>query len=174
MNRLKKLIKNVSLIFIILILFYYYGGFFLSKESLIEDKMKSIYSTADEFIVEFNNKNNYKTLYVDFDTMSYSLIETKKIGFLWIDDGSSSSNFELDRAFDIEGGYSSNFGTYIIILRNNENIDYITCDLENNESYIFYNWTKNISYIFIESGDWYNGIYKAYDVNNNLIEEIEY
>ena len=176
MNRIKKLVRNTMIIILVLIGFYYYGGFYLSREEYIKDYLKGFYRKENEYILEFNYKNRYKSIIADLDNKTYAVIGTRKIGFLYVSDGSYKYEIDIEKIIDTKYVYDSDMnGLILFIYRNNDQVDYVIFESKDGEKYKIDDWNKNFSIIKID-GNFSNlsveGIYKIYDKNNQLIEEV--
>lgn len=175
MKRNRKLIRNSVLIAIFLFFIYYFGGYYLSKEQCILETMRGLYANESEKILELENGNRSFTLMADEDEKTYSLIGTRKIGFLYRTASSSVGiTIREENKIHISGLYNSDSGMVITVYRNDPSICKIEAALESGETVTFDEWIGNFSGLVLDTGDFYNGIYKAYDTDNQLIEEVSY
>lgn len=173
MNRLKKLIRNTIIVVLILFGFYYYGGFHLSKESYIKDFLKGHYYKENEYILEFNYKNRYKTILADFDNMTYVVVGTQNIGFFYTMDSSGNHEIDIEKSIDTYYTYEIEMnGLILIVYRNNLDVDHVVFETKDGNKYIINSWTKNFGTVRIDGEYVKEGLYKLYDKNNQLIEEI--
>ena len=174
MSRFRKLIRSTIVILSILVGFYYYGGFYLSKEAYIKDFLKGHYYKEDEYILEFNYKNRYKTIYADFDNMTYVVIGSKKLGFLYTQYNSEWHEIDIEKSIDTYYTYEINMnGLMLFVYRNDSSVDYVVFERNDGEKYIIDNWNKNFGIVRIDGKYIAEGIYKIYDKNNQLIDEIK-
>lgn len=175
MNRNRKLIKNSCIIFVILFIIYYFGGFYFSQEKCIIDSNKALHAKETEIIMQFENNNHYRTLMTDKDKSVMGLVGTQKIGFLYTtDSGSHGQVIDKDNSIDITGSYSRELGFIIVVYRNISTVSKVVVELEDGSEFVLSEWKDNFSGILLDKDDWLNGIYKVYNANNELIEEIEY
>jgi hypothetical protein len=67
--------------------------------------------------------------------------------------------------------YDEHLKLCIVLYRVNKNIDYIVAVLENGETVLFDDWSKNFCARLIVSDKRIHGTYYAYDVDDNLIDK---
>lgn len=175
MKRNRKLIRNSVLIAIFLFFIYYFGGYYLSKEQCILETMRGLYANESEKILELENGNRSFTLMADEDEKTYSLIGTRKIGFLYRTASSSVGiTIREENKIHISGLYNSDSGMIITVYRNDPSICKVEAALESGEIITFDEWHGNFAGIVLDKDGWYNGTYKAFDAAGQMVEEISY
>lgn len=175
MKRSKKLFTNTTLILLFLAIIYYLGGFYLSKEQCILETIRGLYGTETEMVMELTNHNRTITLMTNVEEKTISIVGTKKIGFLYQTDSSFIGNtIDEEHTIDISGKYDNDVGMAIFIYRNDKSICRIELSLDSGNTIVFNEWQKDFTGCLIETTDWQNGTYKAYDSNGTLIEEVYY
>lgn len=175
MKRGKKLLINVSIIMVILLGIYYFGGYYISKEQCITETLRALYAYEKDVIMEFEHNNRSYTLLADADQKTYSIVGTRKIGFLYHTD-SSSTGFQIkeEHGIDVFGMYNNEIGTVIFVYRNDKSIAKVDAELENGDVIMLNEWKSDYVGFLLEDSEWLNGTYKAYDDSNQLIEEVCY
>lgn len=177
MNRGKKLIRNLVLIFIVLILFYYFGGYYVSKQQCVLETLRSHYSTETREIMELQQGNYIATLMADKNDETFSIVGAKKAGFFYHTASSSIGNIiDKEKCMTIAGMGSTDYGIFICIYRNDKSIIKVEVQLENGETYFITEWHEDYAgYVRDEKTDWSYGTYKAYNADGELVgEEIYY
>lgn len=175
MKRTKKLLINCSIIAIILFSFYYFGGFYISKEQCVIETVRALYGNETETIMEFQNKNSLITLMANTKEKTFSLVGTKKIGFLYRTASSSvGQKINEDELIEISGLFSSEIGMVIIVYRNDPSIHKIEVVFGNGDTMILEKWESDFVGFMLDSDNWQSATYKAYDIDNQLIDEIYY
>lgn len=171
MKRERKLVRNVFIISIILFIFYYFGGYYLSNKACVEDIIRGLYVEEKDIIMELRHNNEFQTLVADLEKGTYSIIGTRKIGFLYrTSDCSTHQTIKRDSAVHVYYGYSSNIGLYYYVYRNNKAVDKVEVELYNGIKFTLDEWHQDFAGIIVDTDGW-SGVYRAYDVNGNLIEE---
>lgn len=175
MKRGKKLIRNVSIIAILLFLFCYFGGYFISKEACIVDSLRGLHRNERDIAMELTMGNRSYTVVTDMEEKVYSIIGTKRIGFLYHTANSYTGHeIKEEECIDISGMYSSEIGSLIFVHRNDERIARVEMDLEDGSVISLDEWENDFTGIILEEKEWYRGTYKAYDASNQLIGEVYY
>ena len=174
MKRERKLFRNIIIISALLYVFYYFGGYYISKEQCIKETMRSLYVKEDNVIMEIQNDNDIRTLVVDDNLSSVSVIGTRKAGlFYHTASCSTGMNIKKDQAFSIHSSYNSDIGLTSFIYRNNKDIAYIELTLNDGTLVVIDEWHDDFAGVIVDTEEVY-GIYRGYDVNGNLIEERDY
>ena len=169
MNRKKKIVINIIVILIILGGAYYFGGYYISNDQCVQETLRALYATETEKILELKEGNYILTLYADMDNRTYSLVTTKRIGFLY-HTGSSmiGCNMRDEDAFYVTNGYSSDIdGMEIIIYRNDPSITKLEASFDDGTEYVFEEWTKDFIVFTHSSDSWTNAEYTGYDCEGN-------
>ena len=169
--RKKKLIRNIIFIAVICFLHCYFYGYYLSREACILDNTRGLYSETYDEILVLERKNHQMTLLANFETMTHSLAKTVKIGPFYKHQGghSDSSLLMENEDFGFTYCYDEHLKLCIVLYRVNKNIDYIVAVLENGETVLFDDWSKDFCARLIVSDERIHGTYYAYDVDDNLI-----
>lgn len=175
MNRGKKLIRNLAVILVLLLGFYYFGGYYVSRQQCIIETLRGLYGTETREIMELRQGNYIATLMADEDDESFSIVGTKKIGFLYRT-GSSSIGIQNDKKeiLKISGMASSDHGMVIFLCRNNKTIEKVEVLLENGESFTITEWQEDYAGYIREDHNWESGTYKAYNAEGELVGEVYY
>ena len=175
MKRNRKFVINCIIIGIILYCFYYFGGFFFSKEECINDTVRAMYGKTFNIVTEFKKGNEYRTLLVDDNHETTSLVGTKKIGFLYQTGGSNIGHkMRKNQSIEIIGEWTRDFGMILVLYRNTEEVEKVIVQLEDGTTLQFDDWKQNFSGQLLDLDNWYNGAYEVYNSNNECIEVIEY
>ena len=175
MKRGRKIIRNLSIIAILLFLFCYFGGYFISKEKCIADSLRGLYRSEREIATEISYGNRSYTVVTDTKQKVYSIIGTKRIGFLYhVANSYTGHEIKEDECVNISGMYSSEMGSLIVVYRNDPRINRVNAYLENGSLVIFDNWENDFSAVILDGEEWYGGTYKAFDTSNQLIGEVHY
>ena len=173
MKRERKLFRNIIIITLILYVFYYFGGYYISKSQCIEETMRGLYVKEDNIVMEIQNGNAIRTLVVDDNVSSLSVIGTKKVGpFYHTASCSTGMKMKDDENFSIYSSYDSANGLTSFVYRNNKDIAYIELTLDNGTTTVLDDWHEDFAGAIVDTDDIY-GIYRAYDENDVLIEEKE-
>ena len=176
MKRGKKLAINLVLIFAILLGLYYFGGFYFSKEQCVLETLRGLYGTETREVMELRQGNYIFTIMADEAGESFSIVGTKKVGFLYRT-GSSSVGVTIDkeRAIKVSGMFSSDRGGVVAIYRNNPEVVRIEVEMKNGEQHTITEWQENFACFTVnDKKEWHPGTYKAYNAAGELIEEVEY
>lgn len=176
MKRGKKLAINLTLILGILLYIYYFGGYYISKQQCVLETMRGLYGTETKEVMELRQGNHIFTIMADEAGESFSIVGTKKIGFLYRT-GSSSVGVKIDkeRAIKVSGMFSSDWGGVVVIYRNNPEVVRVEVEMKDGERHTITEWQENFAGFFVHSKrEWYPGPYKAYNAAGELIEEVEY
>lgn len=176
MKRGKKLIRNICIIAVLLCGFYYFGGFYLSKEECVRDTIRGLYGNENEVIAELRNKRIYTTIVINEEMKTASVVGTKKYGPFY-HTASSFVGMKMSDSdcIDVDGCWTSERGNMVLVVyRNNQDIAKVEASLEDGSIVTVDEWTKDFAVLSIETEDWLNGTYKAYDSAGNLIGEVEY
>lgn len=175
MKRNRKLFINSCIITILLFCFYYIGRYYISQDDCIYDTIRSLYGNEFNEVMEFKKDNEYRTLLVDDNFETCSIVGTKRVGLFYQPSGSIvGDKIKKDRSIEITGEWTRDFGMVLIIYRTNENVEKVIVEFEDGSKVTFNDWKQNFSGVLLDKDNWYNGIYKVYNTNNKLIEEIEY
>ena len=179
MKRLKKLTIHISIIAVLLFLFYYFGGYYFSQEQCIKETLRGLYGTETKRIMELENGNYTATLFADTDKMTMSIVGTKKIGFLYhTAESSVDAAINQTGKFYPHGIYNSQIGFVIFLYRNEKSIDRIEVTMSNGKVYVLDEWNNDFVGLKLSldeiSDDIAQGIYRAYDASNQLIDERKY
>lgn len=175
MKRSKKLAVNLAFIFVILLVFYYFGGFYFSKEQCVLESLRGLYGTETREIMELRQGKYIATLMADEEDESFSIVGTKKIGFLYRT-ASSSVGIKNDKEeiLKISGMASSDHGMVIFLCRNDKAIETVEVLLENGETFTITEWHEDYAGYIREDYNWESGIYRAYNAKGELIGEVYY
>ena len=175
MKRNRKLVINSCIITILLFCFYYFGGYFFSQEECIYDTVRGLYGNEFNIVMDFQKDNIYRTLLVDDNHETTSMVGTRKTGFLYQTAGSIVGHeIKKDHSIEILGEWSRDFGMLLVLYRNTEEVEKVMVQLEDGTNLQFDDWKQNFSGQQIDLDNWYNGAYEVYNSNNELIEVIEY
>lgn len=175
MKRNKKLLRNTLIIFIILFTYCFFYGFYLSKDKCIDDNLRSLYVTGRQRVMEFVNKNLCVTLIIDEETETFSLISTKKYGFLYhVGSCTTNTSYVGEEIIDVNGMYDEKMGMCIVVNRVNENVSYVEACFEDSTIMILSDWQKNFVGFLLDCNEWQKATYKAYDKNDQLLSEFTY
>lgn len=176
MKRGKKLIRNICIIAALFYGFYYFGGFYLSKEECVRDTIRGLYGNENEVIAELRNKRTYTTILINEETKTVSVVGTKKYGpFYHASSSFMGMKMSDSDCIDIDGCWTDERGTMVLVIcRNEQDVVKVEVSFEDGNSAIVDEWTKNFAVLSIETDEWLNGTYKAYDVSNQLIGEVEF
>lgn len=191
MSRKKKFIRNCIfiLIFVIVLLGkYYLSGYYFSKEECLEQLKNTLYlqdnivleDIQDDEIILFvlMDEKDETFSFVRMEEFNKHLYRQTKIGF----DGYTNETYgelrmeiQKDHTFDYYSTYIDHGSEYSVHLihRNDPNIDTIKLPFYNGDVRVNM-W--NHDYIIMISKDYVDETktIKAYDKNNQLIEEVEY
>ncbi|MBO5176443.1 MAG: hypothetical protein J6C07_03205 [Lachnospiraceae bacterium] len=176
MKRGKKLVINLTLIFVILLGFYYFGGYYISKQQCIVETLQGLYGTESRKIMELQQGNYIITLMADENDESFSIVGIKKTGFLYRT-ASSSVGVQIDkeRAMKVSGTFSSDRGGVVFIYRNHPDIVRVEVEMQDGEQHTITEWQENYAgFLVNDKKEWYPGTYKAYNAAGELIEEVNY
>ncbi len=179
MKRIKKLAIHSIIIAILLFLFYYFSGYYFSKEQCIEETLLGLYGTETNRIMELENGNYTATLFADTEKKTISVVGTKKIGFLYhTAESSVDAAINQTGKFYPHGIYNSQIGFVVFIYRNDKSIERIEVTMNNGQIYILDEWNNDfVGFKLLPdeiTDDIPQGIYRAYDASNQLIEEKKY
>lgn len=176
MKRSKKLVINLTLIFVLLLFFYYFGGYYISKEQCVIETLRGLYGTETREIMELRQGNYIATLMADAEDKSFSIVGTKKIGFLYRTASSSIGikNEDGDKLLVVSGNFSSDAGFVIFLHRNDKTIETVEVLLENGESFTITEWYEDYAGYVKDYNDWQSGTYKAYNASGELVGEVFY
>lgn len=169
------MVRNLKVIFVGLVVFYFVGGLYFTKEACIEDTIKELYGNEFEEIMEFSHNGITKTLMVNPENKTVSIVGTKRfLGFYHT--ASSSTGMQIDErfSFDLFATYHSDYGMVMFIYRNNPQIDYIKAEFDDGEQLVLKEWKSDFVGFLLDTNEWKGGTYKAYDLSDNLIEERQY
>lgn len=175
MKRSKKLAINLMFIFVLLQGFYYFGGYYVSKQQCVLETLRGLYGTETREVMELQQGNYIATLMADEEDESFSIVGTKKTGFLYRT-ASSSIGIKNDKTeiLKISGMASSDHGMVIFLCRNDKTIETVEVLLENGESFTITEWHENYAGYIREDHNWESGTYKAYNAAGELIGEVYY
>ncbi len=175
MKRGKKLLINISIIALILWGIYYFGGYYVSKEQCIKETLRGLYAYETETIMEFENFDRGITLLADLEKKTYSIVETKVTGlFYQADNTLAGYSIKEDYAIDVFGMYADKMGTGIFVYRNDQSIAKVEVELENRETVTLDEWNNDYAGYLQGDNEFVKGTYRAYNANDELIEEIEW
>ena len=176
MKRGKKLAINLALIFAILLGFYYFGGYYISKKQCVLESLRGLYGTETREIMELRQGNYIITLMADENDESFSIVGTKKTGFLYrIASCSVGVKINKERAMKISGTFSSDRGGVVFIYRNHPDIARVEVEMQDGEQHTITEWQENYAGFWVNNKkEWYPGTYKAYNAAGEMIEEVEY
>lgn len=176
MKRGKKLIRNICIIMILLGCMYYFGGFYLSKEECIKDSLRGLSAKENEVIAEIQNGKFITSIVISEEEKMVAIHGTIKYGPLYrTGSGSHGHKIDDDECIDVEGSWSHDRGTMVIVIyRNDKNIEKVEIKFEDGNTTSVDEWTKDFAVLSLETKDWVCGTYRAYDSVGNFIGEIEY
>jgi len=175
MNRGKKLLRNVVLIFIFSSFFYYYGGFYVSRQQCVTETVRGLYGRETREVMELRRHNYSFTLMAEENNESFSVVGTKKKGLLY-QTASSSIGIPIDKEdiLKISGMGSSDYGSVVFMYRNDKTIEKVEVHLENGELLLITDWHEDYAGYLRKDHDWQSGTYKAYNAAGELIGEVYY
>lgn len=175
MKRGKKLIRNLAVILVLLLGFYYFGGYYISKEQCVIETLRGLYGTETRKVMELRQKNYFATLMAGEEDESFSIVGTKKIGFLYRT-ASSSVGIKNDKEeiLKISGMASSDHGMVIFLCRNDKSIETVEVLLENGETFTITEWYEDYAGYIREDHNWESGTYRAYNAEGELVGEVYY
>ncbi|MBQ8803946.1 MAG: hypothetical protein IJZ53_09945 [Tyzzerella sp.] len=177
MKRGKKLLINASIIAIILFGLYFFSGFYFSKEKCILETMRALYGTERNVVAEYECDDAIITLLTDEEKETYSIVRTKKFGFLY-QRGSAQIGLKM-RDKECVGiawmSVNENEGM-LVIYRNDKAVDKVEVSLSDGREFVLEEWEQDFSTLLIEMdiGGFKRGTYKAYDASNQLVGEVYY
>lgn len=175
MKRSKKLVRNLLIISVLLLGIYYFGGYYVSKQQCVIETLRGLYGTETREVMELRQGKYIATLMADENDESFSIVGTKKIGFLYRT-ASSSIGIKNDKneILRISGMASSDHGMVIFLCRNDKTIDMVEVLLENGETFTITEWHEDYAGYIREDHNWESGTYRAYDASGELVGEVEY
>lgn len=174
MKRGKKLIRNLCLIVILLFVYCYFGGYFISKEACIEDSLRGLQRNERETVTEFTLDNINYAVVVDREEKEYSVVGTRRIGFLYHTSGGVTGHVIKEEDCIDLSGYGDPDGAFLIIYRNDNEVQRVEAKLVNGREIVFEEWEDDFSIATINDKEWYRGTYKVYDADGELIGEVQY
>jgi len=175
MNRGKRLIRNLFLILAVLFLFGYFRGYYVSKQQCVMETLRGHYGTETREIMEIKRGNYIVTLMADKNDESFSLVGTKKVGFLYqTASGLIGKKINKEKCMTIAGEGSSDRGFLACIFRNDKSIEKVEVQFENGETYLITDWQEDYACFMREGEEWWYGTYRAYNAEGELVGEEMY
>ena len=173
MSRKKKLIRNMVILLLIGTFYYFLGGYYLTKESCIQDNLKSWYSQDNEYITSVKLGSYEVTLQADQDNHTASIICTRKTGpFYQIGDSMIDCAMDKEAPIDMNGMFDHNYGSVVYIYRNDKSIEEIEVILGTGETVIMSDWEKDFILITYDDMDsWMHTICRVYNENHEVVYE---
>lgn len=175
-RRSKKLVRNLVLIFAIFFFFYYFGGYYFSKQQCVLETLRAHYSEETRKILEVQQGNYLITLMADENDESFSMVGTKKAGFLYrTASGSYNNKIDKEKGITISAMGSSDRGIVVCIYRNDKSIDKVEVQLENGKTYLITDWHEDYACYTRDKDEMSYATYRAYNREGDLVgEEIYY
>lgn len=191
MNRKRKLIRNCIIIGIIILANYFVNGYYLSKEKCLEQLKNTLYLKDNIVLEEIQDDETILFVLMDEKNDAFSFIRMEEcMNFLYQQSmigfngktnevyGELRMKIQKDYSFDYYSTFVDHDSQFDVNLihRNNLDVYEIELPLNNNKSIRLNNW-NNDYIIFVNNPDCYvdeTKTIKAYDENNQLIEEVEY
>lgn len=176
MKRIRKLTINIVVIISILFSYYYFYGYYFSKDQCILETRRSLYINDDQKIDEIVKDDCYYTLFADLEKKSFSVVGTKRIGFLYhtISGDMIDQTINQDTNIHVVGSYSSDYGMNIVVYKNNKNVDRVEIVFEDGQDITIDDWENDFAFINVHCYSYLDGLYRSYDKNDFVIDAVEY
>ena len=188
MKRNKKMIRNAVIILLVCFFYFYMNGYYLTKEACIMDTIRGLYRKEYEVVTSLKNKSYEFTIMADQENQTFSMISTKKAGFLYHLAGTiiTGMKFDEDRPVSMTGTVDSDFGTVAIIHRNDKEIEEVELltdivgeridpNTHQYPSVIRSDWDNDFMILCYDNKmEWVHTICRVYDDNGEIVYQTSF